>query len=196
MISPERSGERRLLLFHDPDEAARWQEALDAAGLPADCLAFEEPFKDDRGYWQPPRVFWKDIIRDGVTKHLYWICGMWFRTNIDNNFDGGGNHNAYPEISPDCEYVEANNDDSQVDSEIIGVNHETPEDIRMDGDWQKNYEEAHGHSITEERRTREPYRDPRVISDPSKPVDENASRSDAPDLVALVGSVIRRRRGR
>jgi hypothetical protein len=46
--------ERRLLLFHDADLAAKWQAALDKAGLPSVCAVYEKPFKDERGFWQPP----------------------------------------------------------------------------------------------------------------------------------------------
>jgi len=191
--------ERRLILFHDPDEAARWQEALDAAGLPAQCVAYEEPFKDERGFWQPPRWKSHDFTCRGVTKHFYYIDGGWYRANIDNNFDGGGNHGAYPGIPPDCEYLEANNDESQWDSLIIGEHHEAPEDVEMAGDWQANYEEAHGHAITEERSAREPYRDPRVIADPSKPEESNDAQVDSPafarvDPLAVARATMRIRR--
>lgn len=167
--------EPRLLLFHDPAEAERWQDALDFAGLPAQCVSYDPPFKDERGYWQPPRWLWHDLERDGFIKHVYMIDGGWYRVNVDNNFDGGGNHGAYPEIPEDCIYVEANNEETQWDAAIIGDHHETPEDIEMAGDWQKNYEEAHGHAITEERSQRDPLRDARVLADPGVDSTENAT---------------------
>ena len=186
--------EPRILMFHDAAEARRWQDALDRAGLPAQCFTFEDAAKDERGYWQPPRYHWYDISRDGVTKHIYLIDGFWFRNNVQIDFSEGGNHMAYTEIPEDCEYIELGNDENTIDERIVAEHHETPEDILMSDDPMCVYEEAHGFATHEERMHREPYRDPRVIADPPSHPDESKAADRAPAMMALVEEVIAERR--
>ncbi len=186
--------EPRLLCFHDADLAARWQAALDAAGLPAQCIAFDKPFKDERGFWQPPRWKWYDYTcPDGRVKHFYLIDGFWFRNNVRIDYSEGGNHMAYEEIPPDCEYLEAENAEVQTDTRIVGEHHESPEDLAMSDDPACVYEEAHGLATAEERDERDRYRDPRVLADPSRRAEGSQASGD--DRMSLLAEVIASRRG-
>ena len=69
--------------------------------LKAQCaVGTHWPGQYERGYWQPPRWLLHDTATLTVyTKRVYMIDGGWYRANIDNKFDGGGNHGAYPEYT-------------------------------------------------------------------------------------------------
>ena len=153
-------------MFHDPAEAERWQDALDFAGLPAECAVYDEPFKDDRGFWQPPRYHWYDYTCPtcGKLLHVYIIDDVWWRNNVRIDWSEGGNHMAYEENPPDCIYVAANNHEDQIDTRIVAEHHEAPEECLMENDPMCVYEEAHGIATREEREYRDAYRDPRVTT--------------------------------
>lgn len=149
----------RLLFFRSQREAGRWQEALDEAGLEARCLAWEPPFRDERGYWQPPRVWWKDVTdRLGRMLHVWWVDGAWYRNNLRIAFTMGGHHEVYEEVPPDCIYIEPGYGEELLDQEMTCDRHELPECAQMREDPECPYEEAHGIATREERLARREHR--------------------------------------
>ena len=151
----------RWLFFRTQAEADIWRKALETAGVVATYAVWEKPFKDDRGYWQPPRVFWRDYKCPKCNQvfKLYWIDGFWFRNNDHIDYSEGGHHWAYPEIPYDCIYLEPSYLEHTKDEEIVGFFHEAPERHDMELVPGCYYEEAHGVATREEREKREPYRE-------------------------------------
>ena len=174
--------EPRRLFFHDTTEAERWQKALDDAGIEALCIAWDEPFQDARGYWQPPRSFYRTDLCEfcGKAIDIYWVDGFWIRNNITVEYVDGGHHHVYDWIPENTEYIEPANDDAQEIIDEMGCIHlhESHEEHRMEADPMVFYEEAHGLSQRDEREFRtENYADPRVtpLRDTGKPNDGDAT---------------------
>lgn len=151
----------RWLFFRTQDEADRWRKAMDAAGLQATVAVWDAPLKDERGYWQPPRVFWRDYRcpKCGQTFHLYFIDGFWYQNNDHVDYAEGGHHLVYSDIPDDCIYLEPSYLEHTENQRIIAEEHECPENCDMATIYGCFYEEAHGMATRNERNVREQYRE-------------------------------------
>ncbi len=162
--------EARLLCFHNRSEAKRWQDALDATGLNAKCVVYDEAYLDEKYGWQPPMWKWFDLVNElGETMEVFAIDGSWERTNRLIDISEGGTGAAYENtIPPGRIYVEAVNDESQYDPKLVAEHHELREYNEIMRDPDVVYEEAHGIATREERLARKAYEDPRVERHPGK----------------------------
>lgn len=151
----------RWIFFRTEDEAARWRKVIAEAGLQATVAVWDAPSKDDRGYWQPPRVFWRDYKCPKCNQvfKLYWIDGFWYRNNVHIDFSEGGNPSVYREMPANCLYLEPSYLEHTKDEEIVGEDHESPEHCDMSHIVGCCYEEAHGIATRQERGKREAYRE-------------------------------------
>jgi|GEM_PF-6977096 hypothetical protein len=165
----------RWIFFRTASEADLWRKALEPAGGVATFAVWDPPFKDSRGYWQPPRVFWRDYKcpKCGQTFHIYWIDGFWYRNNIHVDYSEGGHHWVYEGIPDDCIYLEPSYLEHTMDEQIVGEHHESPERCDMEHIPGCFYEEAHGMATREERGEREAYRE---VPAPSNETDASAGR--------------------
>lgn len=186
----------RWLFFRTPDEAQRWQQALDAAGLRARCVVWDSPFRDERGFWQPPRLHWRDISdpRTAEVVEIYWIDGWWFRNNVHIDFCEGGHHWAYAAIPENAIYIEPTYLEHSMDQRIVADEHESPERAEMAHVPGVFYEEAHGLATRQERLRRESYREVEAQDDDEKP--NNGKSQSGGRMIALVEAVIAERRRR
>lgn len=156
MAEPE---SERWLFFHSPEEVQRWRDILSETDLKVLCVAWDPPFQDERGYWQPPRVYWKSVTdRLGRLLQVYWVDGAWYRNNLRIAFTMGGHHEVYEEIPADCIYIEPGYGEDLLDQEMTCDHHELAECAMMREDPECPYEEAHGIATREERLARREYR--------------------------------------
>jgi hypothetical protein len=171
----------RWIFCRTQDEANRWNRATASEGLQVTIAIWGSAFRDDRGNWQPPRVFWRDYKCPKCNQvfHIYWIDGFWFRNNLHIDYSEGGHHWVYPEIPEDCIYLEPSYLEHTKDEEIVGEHHESPERCDMEHIHGCFYEEAHGCATREERGEREEYRE--VPAPQQGNENETNSRTRRPD---------------